>query len=68
MLVGWQGGKRVHGSLIHVDIIDGKFWVQRDGTERGIARDLLDAGIPRDRIVLAFRSEELRKESEFAVT
>ena len=57
MLVGWEGVRRVHGCLIHVDIIDGKIWIQRDGTERGVARDLIDAGVPRDQIVLAFQPD-----------
>ncbi len=60
MLVGWQGIRRVHGCLVHVDIIDGKLWIQRDGTENGIARDLLEAGVPRERIVLAFRPTDSR--------
>ena len=55
MLVGWDGIRRVHGCLVHVDIIEGKIWIQRDGTEYGIARELLDAGVPREDIVLAFR-------------
>jgi hypothetical protein len=59
--------RRVHGCLIHIDIIDDKIWIQRDGTEEGIARELVRAGVPKDRIVLGFRSEELRKNSEFAV-
>jgi hypothetical protein len=68
MLVGWDyDGRRVHGSLIHVDIIDGKVWIQRDGTEYGVAQELVDAGIPKDRIVLGFKSPELRKHTEFAV-
>jgi hypothetical protein len=67
MIHGWDNG-RVHGSLVHVDLIDGKFWIQRDGTENGIARDLEEAGVPRDHIVLAFRSPELRKHSGYAVT
>ncbi len=67
MLVGREGVKRVHGCLIHVDIINGKFWIQRDGTEYGIARELLDAGVPKEHIVLAFRSPEMRKDTEFAV-
>jgi len=58
MLVGWEGIRRVHGCLIHVDVMDGKIWIQRDGTERGVARDLLDAGVPRDRIILAFQAVE----------
>jgi XisI protein len=59
MLVGWNGRHRVHGSLVHVDLIDGRFWIQRDGTEHGIARDLLDLGVPRERLVLAFRRNEV---------
>jgi hypothetical protein len=67
MTVGRDGIRRVHGCLIHVDLIDGKFWIQRDGTEYGIGQELLDAGIPKDRIVLAFMSPERRKLTEFAV-
>jgi hypothetical protein len=52
---------------VHVDLMDGKYWIQRDGTERGIARDLEDAGISKVRIVLAFRAPEVRKYTEYAV-
>ena len=38
MLVGWDGIRREHGCLVQVDIIGGKFWIQRDGTERGSRR------------------------------
>ena len=54
--------------MVHVDIIDGKFWIQRDGIEHGIATELLEAGIPKERIVLAFRPIERRRHMEFAVT
>jgi hypothetical protein len=67
MLVGWEGIRREHGCLVHVDLIDGKFWIQRDGTERGIAQELLDTGVPKDRIVLAFRSPAKRQLTDFAV-
>lgn len=64
---GWDGIRRVHGCLIHLDILDGKIWVQRDGTEYGIANELVDAGIPKDRIVLAFHPADVRPHTEFAV-
>jgi hypothetical protein len=63
---GWMGHKRVHGCLIHVEIIDGKIWIQRDGTEDGIADDLVEAGIPHSRIVLGFWDPEARKLGDFA--
>lgn len=66
MNVGWDQ-VRVHGCLVHVDLIDGKAWIQRDGTEEGIAADLEAAGIPKEHIVLAFRSPEVRKYSGYAV-
>jgi XisI protein len=67
MVVGWDGIRRDHGCLVHVDIIDGKFWIQRDGTEHGIARELLDSGVTKERIVLAFRSLDMRRMTDFAV-
>jgi hypothetical protein len=64
--VGWDDG-RVHGCLVHVDLIDGKFWIQRDGTEHGIAKDLLAAGVPKEHIVLAFHEPRVRKYTGYAV-
>ncbi|MCI0698877.1 XisI protein [candidate division KSB1 bacterium] len=65
--VGWDNGRRVHGSLVHIDIINGKLWIQRDGTEHGVAKELVKAGIPKDRIVLAFHPPEIRPHTEYAV-
>ena len=67
MLVGRDGKRRVHGCLSHVAIINGKIGIQRDGTEVGIANELVSRGVPKDHIVLAFHSPELRQHSEFAV-
>ena len=65
---GWKDGyKRQHGIILHVEINDGKIWIQADGTEDGIAQALVDAGVPTDRIVLAFKSPRMREYSEFAV-
>ncbi|WP_442867123.1 element excision factor XisI family protein [Aphanizomenon sp. CS-733/32] len=33
----WENNQRVHGCLVHIDIINDKIWIQRDGTEYGIA-------------------------------
>ena len=66
MVHGWEGFRRVHHCSIHVDIIVGKFWIQCDNSERGVAMDLVDAGVPKDRIVLGFRSPAKRKLTEFA--
>jgi len=64
--VGWQGARRVHGTLVHLDIVDGKVWVQRDGTEQGITGELVASGIPKNHIVLGFQAAEVRPYTEFA--
>jgi len=65
--VGWDGKRRVHGCIVHIDIIDGKLWIQRDGTEQGIALDLEQDGIPKEHIVLGFREPELRQYTGYAL-
>lgn len=67
LAVGWEGVKRVHGCIIHLEIKDGKIWVQQDGTEDGIAGELVEKGIPAEDIVLGFRPAELRHYTGFAV-
>jgi len=52
--VGREDMRRVHGCLVHIDIVGDEIHVQRDGTERGMARDLVAAGIAPERIVLVF--------------
>ncbi len=58
MQVGWDRGRRVRGNLIYVTLSEGKVWVEYDGMEQGITKDLIAAGIPPERIVLAFLPEE----------
>lgn len=65
--VGWDNEQRVHGSLVHIDIINGKVWIQRDGTEHGVTQELVQAGIPKDHIVLGFHAPEMRVYTEYAV-
>ena len=66
--VGWHKDRRIHGSLIHIDIIDGKLWIQRDGTEHGVAKELVQAGVPKEHIVLAFRPAYVRQHTDYAVS
>lgn len=65
--VGWQGDHRVHHSLIHIDIINGKVWIQRDGTEDGIGYALEAAGIPKEDIVPAFHPKDVRAHTGYAI-
>jgi hypothetical protein len=67
MVYGWEGKKRNHYALIHVGIRNGKFWIYYDGLEDGVATYLLEKGVPKEDIVLAFYSPEKRRLTEFAV-
>jgi len=64
---GWDRDRHLHGVLIHVEIIGAKVWIQVDGTEDGIAEELIQAGIPKEDIVLGFHEPEVRKYTGFAV-
>jgi len=64
---GWAGRRRVHGTTLFVRLHEGKIWIEEDWTEEGIANELLNAGIPKSDIVLAFQHPEERPLTEFAV-
>jgi hypothetical protein len=65
--VGWRDSQRVYGVVLHLDIIDGKIWVQQDGTEVGIANKLVEIGVPKHDIVLGIDPPKMRQYTEFAV-
>ncbi len=67
LAIGWEGAKRVHGTIVHVEIRDGKVWIQQDGTEYGITDELIEKGIPANAIVLGFHPAELRQYTGLAV-
>ena len=66
--VGWKDDStRIYGCALHVDIIDGKIWIQHDGTEDAIADQLTKKGVPKHDIVLAYHAPHVRQYTEFAV-
>jgi RimJ/RimL family protein N-acetyltransferase len=67
MNLGWQKGDRITGITVYVRIRDGKFWIEEDWTEDGIATDLVRAGVPKEDIVLAFHEPGMRQYTDFAV-
>jgi hypothetical protein len=67
MQVGWDGGRRVHGSVIHIDIRGGKVWIEHNGTDARLGEELVAAGIPRQDIVLGFQPAEVRPLTSYGV-
>ena len=64
--MGWHQDNRIKRNVIHVRLKDEKIWIEEDQTEDGIATDLLQAGVSREDIVLAFHPPHLRQFTEFA--
>ncbi|WP_413201354.1 XisI protein [Nostoc piscinale] len=68
LYVGWRGNQRDFGCILHLDIKDGKIWIQHDGTEEGIANRLVEMGVPKQDIILAFHEPYIRQFTEFGTT
>ena len=66
--LGWQDLTRIFGCIIYVEIKEGKIWIERDGTEVGVANELVEAGVPKQDIVLGFKAPYKRKFTEFAAS
>ena len=64
---GWDRTGRVHSVILHLLLKNDKVWIERDGTEEGIAYELMESGVPQEDIVLAFYRPERRAITEFAV-
>jgi XisI protein len=67
LLMGWHKDERIKSVMIHIRLKDGKVWIEEDWTEEGVATDLLQNGIAREEIVLAFHPPQVRQHTEFAI-
>ncbi|BAY44423.1 XisI protein [Scytonema sp. HK-05] len=68
LYVGWRGNKRDFGCILHLDIKSGKIWIQHDGTEEGIANRLVEMGVPKQDIILAFHEPYVRQFTGFGTS
>ena len=68
--VQWMGfdkdNRRIQGTILHLDILNGKVWLQYNGTDRLIAQELVEAGIPKSDIVLGFQPPYKRPYTGYA--
>jgi hypothetical protein len=64
--LGWQAGRRVRATTLHIRLKDDKVWIEEDMTNLGIADELVQAGVPKDDIVLGFQPPERRVLTKFA--
>jgi hypothetical protein len=62
---GFKNHRRYYGCLLHLQVHDGKVWIRHDGVEGGVAEELVERGVAREDVVLAFHPPYLRYRSPF---
>ncbi|NEO21026.1 XisI protein [Moorena sp. SIO4A5] len=67
MNVGWEDLNRIYRSIVHLDIKDGKIWLQQNLTDLNPAEDLVDMGVPREDIVLGLQAPYKRQYTDYGV-
>lgn len=63
---GWKNRQPMYGCIVHIDIKNGKIWIQYDGTEIGFANELVKLGVSKTDIVLGFQEPAIRQYTDFA--
>lgn len=64
---GWNNNQRIHSLTFDAEIRDNKIWLHHDGLDHGITDDLLEGGITKDQIVLAFHPPHIRQHTGYGV-
>lgn len=64
---GWLKGKQVFNVIFHIDIINGKIWLQRNVSDYDIIEDIEQFDVPKSDIVLAFHSPTMRAATGYGV-
>jgi hypothetical protein len=64
---GWEDFRHIHTIVTHLEIRGDKVWILEDNTAIGVANRLIEAGVPKTQVVLAFQHIARRSLGEFAV-
>lgn len=66
---GWRDKKRrIYGCSVHIEVTkEGKIWMRQDTTDPPIVQMLLDNGVPKEDIVLAYYAPIVREDTGFAM-
>ncbi|WP_421794621.1 XisI protein [Haliscomenobacter sp.] len=65
--LGWRKDDYQFYVIFHLELKDGKVWLQENRTAVLIAKELVERGIPKEDIVLGLQEPELRAGSGYAV-
>ena len=65
--LGWHEHQRIYNCVIHLEIRDGKIWIQRNQTDRPIANILIAMGVAKEDIILGLQPPYIREYIDFGV-
>lgn len=65
--LGWDGSKRIYHSVMHLDIKQGKIWLQENTTDINPAEDLIELGVLREDIILGLQPPFKRPYTNYGV-
>ena len=69
LTLGWKNNNhRIYNCFIHLEIRDGKVWIQRNMTDVDLAEELVAQGIAKQDIVLGLHSPFKRQFTDYAVS
>lgn len=59
---GWnEKGRRIYDVVLHFRLQDGTVYIERDNTDAEVVRELLESGINKDDVILAFNAAPYQK-------
>ena len=65
--IGWEEYNRIYNCFIHIDIKDGKIWIQENMTENDLAQELVEMGVNKEDIILGLHPPYKRPYTGYGV-
>nr|WP_258000108.1 XisI protein [Fischerella thermalis] len=65
--LGWDKHRRIYNCVMHLDIKDGKIWIQRNQTDKLLADELVAMGVSKKDIVLGLQPVYVREYTGYGV-
>ncbi len=65
--LGWHGLQRIYACYMHLDIKDGKIWIQNNMTEVDLGQELVNRGVPAKDIILGLHPPYKRPYTNYGV-
>ncbi|QIR39223.1 XisI protein [Tolypothrix sp. PCC 7910] len=65
--VGWDKHRRIYNCVMHLDIKNGKIWIQRNQTDKLLADELVAMGVPKQDIILGLQPVYAREYTGYGI-